>query len=208
MEPRKAVFGIAAAMLLTFAAAPSHAGPFTVKCTQTAAGSVDLHGTTDTSECFASSDGSGTAKAKAADDDSFADGEIETNGSALATAKGGSFSEATADTGGDSTSHVTGGGDGDATSDENGVAFTKAIHAGEAHSQAFGKCRATARANGAGSLATALCENDGTKACAKATGGGIAKAFDGAPPVCTPGSGTASVRSSGGKCGGPCFFGP
>jgi len=207
LEPRKAIFGIAAAMLLVFAAAPAYAGPFTVKCIVTTATNLDLIGS-DGSECFASSDGSGTAKAKAADDSSFADGEIETNGSALATAKGGSFSEATADTGGDSTSHVTGGGDGDATSDENGVAFTKAINAGEAHSQAFGKCKATARAIGAGSLATALCEQDGTKACAKATGGGIAKAFGDAAPVCTPGSGTASVRSSGGKCGGPCFFGP
>jgi hypothetical protein len=36
---------------------------------------------------------------------------------------------------------------------------------------------------------------------ANATGGGFASGSDTSPPTCTPGAGTAKVRSTGGNCG-------
>src|ERR1039458_10180388 len=198
MKPRKSMIGLAAAMLLVFAAAPAHAGAGSV-CKEKTATSVDNKGS-DGSECFASSDGSSTAKSKATGDKSFADAEVSTGGRSKAAATGGSFSEAISDTGGHSTSNSSSGSDGDATSDDHGVAKTTATESSEAHSLAFGKCDAVANSTG-GSLAVADCEADGTFAHATATGGGTAKGFYNASPVCTPGAGTARVRSSGGNCG-------
>ena len=203
MKSRNAVIGFAATMLLAFAAAPALAKgpPFNVKCKEKTANSVDLHGT-DGSECFASSDGSGTAKANADGATSFADGEVQTGAEAKATARSGSFSEATSDTHGKSTSKATGGSSVTATSDHHGNAEGTATSGSEADASAFGACDAKATADGAGSLATADCESNGTHAQATATGGGTAKGFSNASPTCNPGaSGTARVRSSGGNCG-------
>ena len=202
---QSAMMGFAAATVLAFVPGPAHAGctphTFTVVCKVTTATNKDLLGG-DGSECFAQSDGSGLAKACASDSGSFADSEMSTGGTTHATAKGGSFSEALADHKGTSVSHVSGaGGDGDATSDDNGTATTNVTGGAEGHSAAFGKCDATATSGGAGSLATAECTTKGGFVRANATGGGVAEGSDTAPPTCTPGGGTAKVRSSGGNCG-------
>src|SRR5258705_4400452 len=96
MKPRSAMMGFAGAILLGFAAAPALAKspPFTVKCVEKKNTSVDLIGT-DGSECFASSDKTGTATAKASDDKSFADDEVRSNGTSKASARGRSFSRTT-----------------------------------------------------------------------------------------------------------------
>ena len=206
MKARNVMIGFGAAALLAFAVVPAGAkcntNTFTVVCLEKkTAANIDLHGG-DGSECFAQSDGTGTAKACASDNKSFADSEMSTGGTTHATAKGGSFSEATADHGGTSTSHVEGAaGDGDATSDDNGTATTDVTGGAEGHSSAFGKCDAQATSDGAGSFALADCEAKGTFAHAKATGGGEARAFNRSPPICHPNGGTARVRSSGGNCG-------
>jgi hypothetical protein len=197
------MIGLAAAILMAFAAAPTHAKgpPFTVVCVETHNTTLDRKGT-DGSECFASSDKTGKATAKAAGNKSFADAEMQGGGLATATVRDGIFSGAISDSGGKSISHVTGaGGDGDATSDAHGRATTNATGGSEAHTQAFGKCDAKATSSGAGSFAKAVCEANGTFAHATATGGGEAQAFNSAPPVCHPNGGTAKVRSSGGNCG-------
>jgi len=204
MKLQSAMMGFAVATSLAFAAAPAQAkcttATFTVVCKETTAAHID-HVGGDGSECFAQSDGSGLAKACASDDHSFADSEMSTGGTTHATAKGGSFSGAFADNGGTSVSHVSGaGGDGDATSDDKGTATTNATGSSEAHTQAFGKCTASATASG-GSFANAVCENNGTHATATATKGGHAEAFDDKSPICTPNGGTAKVRSSHGNCG-------
>ncbi len=199
MELRNVTMGFAVAMLLAFAAAPAHAAA-SVVCIEKTANTVDRHGT-DGSECFAGSDGSGKAKASATGDHSFADSELQTGGKTTATATGGSFSEAVADTGGHAISNASSSSSVTASSDEHGVAKGTATGSSEADASAFGKCNASAKAAGAGSLAVVRCEHDGTFARAKATGGGIAKGFDDAPPICTPNGGFAKVRSSGGNCG-------
>ena len=204
---QSAMMGFAVATVFAFAAVPAHANcsnsnlTFTVFCKETTAANVDHIGG-DGSECFAQSDGSGLAKACASDNKSFADSEMSTGGTTKATAKGGSFSEATADHKGTSVSHVAGaGGDGDATSDDKGTATTNVTGGAEGHSSAFGNCDASANADGAGSLATAECTTKGGFVHAKATGGGVAEGSDTGPPTCTPGGGTAKVRSSHGNCG-------
>jgi len=206
MKVRNAMLGFSLAMLLGSAAGPAHArsAPFTVKCVEKHNTTLDLVGS-DGSECFASSDKTGTATAKASDDHSFADAELSSKGTSTATARGGSFSEAISDTGGISISHVTGaGGDGDATTDHKGTATTKATGGSEAHTQAFGKCDAQATADGAGSFALGDCEAKGTFAHAKATGGGEARAFWNAAPICNAvAPATAKVHSSGGNCSAP-----
>jgi hypothetical protein len=203
MKPRSAMMGFAGAILLGFAAAPAHAAPppFTVKCVETKNTNVSLTGT-DGSQCFASSDKTGTAKAKASDAGSFADAELSSHGTSTATARGGSFSGAFSDNKSTSISHVTGpGGDGDATSDHKGTATTNALGGAEAHTQAFGNCDAKANATGTGSFALADCEANGTFAHATSTGGGEARGFWNGPPICNPNGGTAKVRSTGGNCG-------
>jgi hypothetical protein len=196
--PGKAMMGLAVAMLLAFGAAPAHAGPG-VKCQEKMNSKVDHKGT-DGSECFASSDGTGGAKSKAAGAKSFADAEIQTGGKANAVATGGSFSEAIADTGSHSISNASNGGSVTATSDKHGVAKGTASGSSEADPSAFGKCHATAKATGLNSLATAECLSPGTFAHATATGGGKAHAFSNASPSCVPNAGTAHVHSSGGDC--------
>ena len=78
MKPRNVMIGLAAAMLLAFAAAPAQAKgkKFTVVCVEKNNTSVDNKATGN--ECFAKSDGTGTAKAKAAM--GFADSELSTGG--------------------------------------------------------------------------------------------------------------------------------
>jgi len=203
VRARTTMIGLLAAMLLTFVAAPAHAKAASV-CVQKKNNSVDHKGT-DGSECFASSDGSGKAHSSATGDKSFADAELNSGGKAKATATGGSFSEATADTGGKSTSNASNGSSVTATSDEHGVAKGTANGSmSEADPSAFGKCNASAKATGTGSLAVASCGSNGTFAQATATNGGIAKAFDNASPTCTASSGsTAKVTSSGGNCSAP-----
>ena len=204
MKVRNAMLGFSLAMLLGPVAGAAHArsAPFTVKCVEKHNTTLDLVGS-DGSECFASSDKTGTATAKASDDHSFADAELSSKGTSTATARGGSFSEAISDTGGISISHVTGASDGDATTDHKGTATTTASNASEAHSQAFGKCDAVAKADG-GSFALADCEAKGTFAHATATGGGEARAFWNAAPICNAvAPATAKVRSTGGKCDAP-----
>jgi hypothetical protein len=199
MKPHRAVMGFAAAMLLAFAAAPAHAGPG-AKCSEKQNSSVDHIGT-DGSECSASSDGTGTAKSKASGATSSADAEVQTGGKANAVATGGSQSEALSDTGGHATSHASGGGsDGFVESHGHGVAKGNATGGGQTDAVADGKCNASAKAAGSGSYAQSRCGANGSFAHATATGGGAAIAWDNALPTCTPGSGTAKVRSSGGNC--------
>jgi hypothetical protein len=200
MKSRNVVIGFAAAMLFAFAPGSAHAKgkKFTLVCVEKNNTTVDHKATGG--ECFAGSDGTGKATAKATL--GFADSELSTGGTTTATVSGsGAFSGATADSGGKSISHVSGtGGDGDATTDSHGTATTNVTGGGEAHTQAFGKCNAKATAD-AGSFANAVCEHDGTHATAVATKGGHAEGFDDKSPICTPNGGTAKVRSSGGNCG-------
>jgi hypothetical protein len=203
LKPRKATIGLIVAMLLIFAAAQAHAAAGSV-CAVKKNNSVDHKGV-DGSECFASSAGKGNAHSSATGDKSFADAEVNGRGKAKATATGGSFSEAIADTGGKSTSNASNGSSVTATTDEHGVAKGTADGSmSEADPSAFGKCNASAKATGVGSLATSQCGSNGTFAHATATNGGIAKAFDNASPTCTAaGTATAKVQSSGGNCAAP-----
>lgn len=199
MKAGKAMIGFATAMLLVFAAAPAHAkNSGGASCVEKNNTSVDKPGT-DGSECFASSDGTSTAKSNATGG-SFADAEVATGGKANAVGTGGSFSEATSDTHGQSIAHSTQGSRVTATSDEHGVAKGNASGGSEADASAFGKCNAKAKATG-GSLAVAACATNGGFVHAVATGGGDAEGSDTGLPTCNPGSGTAKVRSSGGNCG-------
>jgi hypothetical protein len=199
MEPRKAMIGFAAAMLLAFVAPQAHAGAGAV-CNEKMATGID-HTGTDGSECLASSDGTSTAKSKATGAKSVAEADVSTGGKANAVATGGSFSEAGSDTGSHSKSTASSGSLAEAFSDEHGKAKATATGGSDAVVDAFGKCKGTAKATGA-SLAVAVCEHDGTFAHATATGGGEAEGSDTSPPTCIPGpSGTAKVRSTGGNCG-------
>src|SRR4029077_16469910 len=149
MKSGNLIMGFAVAAVLAFAVVPADAKsppPFTVGCVEKHNTSVSLSGT-DGSDCFASSDGSGQAKAKASDSGSSSDAEVSSGGTSRATARGGSFSGAISDTKGTSISHVSGaGGDGDATTDHKGTATTNVTGGAEAHTQAFGKCDAQATA--------------------------------------------------------------
>ena len=202
MKLRKMMVGLVVGMLLASVAAQAHAAG--VSCKRKKPGTVDRKGA-DGSECFVGSDGTGTARSKAVGNKSFADAELQTHGKAKATATGGSFSEATSDTGGNSSSNASGGSSVTATSDMHGVAKgTASGSMAEADPSAFGKCKATATATGAGSFAKADCGTNGTFATATATGGGTAKAFDNMTPTCTATTGqTAMVTSSGGTCSAP-----
>jgi len=224
MEPRKAVFGIAVAMLLAFAAVPAHAGPkFKGALCQTKANVKFSKTGVDMSECEVSSDGTSTvgpngllpALAKASGD-SDAGADILTGGRAHAYATDHSESFASSDTNGHATSHADGAKSfAEAVSDGGARSLANASGGGNGQSAAFGEtggtligfCTAHGTAIGANSTAFAQCEAAG-HACAKATGGGTALAFDDKPPTCTPNGGTANVRSSGGNCGGPCVLVP
>jgi hypothetical protein len=58
-----------------------------------------------------------------------------------------------------------------------------------------------AKATGAGSISDAECSTSGSFVTATTTKGGQATGDGINPPTCTPGKGTAKVRSSGGNCG-------
>ncbi len=122
------------------------------------------------------------------------------NGDVIHTGTDGSFCEAVADGTSKSKAKAKGKSVTAATSGRHGTAKAIAIGGSNAQSVAFGKGKAKAKAIG-GSVAFAECGTNGTFAQAMATGGGVAKAFDNATPTCTPGAGTAKVRSSGGNCG-------
>ena len=201
MKSRSAMIGVAAAMLLVFAATSANA-QFTVVCKAKKPPPVSLTGD-DGSSCFASSDGksSKSAKASATGNGSGAEADELTGGHSKATATDGGFAESESDTHGQSTTNASGASSANATSDHKGVAQGTASGSSEADASAFGKCEAKATASGTDSLATAECTRHGTSVHATATGGGIAEGSDTEPPTCTPGAGTAKVRSSGGNCG-------
>ncbi len=88
MKPRKAMLGLAAAMLLVFAAAQAHARTkFSVVC-KTTTGDV-FHTGTDGSFCEAvSEDATGKAQAKAKGNHSFSEADVDNHGNAKASANG------------------------------------------------------------------------------------------------------------------------
>jgi hypothetical protein len=70
----------------------------------------------------------------------------------------------------------------------------------DAESKFVTKCVVNASATGMGSSSTADCEVDGGFVTVTTTGGGVASGNGVTSPICTPNSGTATVKSSGGNC--------
>jgi hypothetical protein len=84
-----------------------------------------------------------------------------------------------------------------------GSAEATASDAGTADAETFGgttNCLVKASATGAGSMSTAECKKDGGFVIVTTTGDGVAMGDGITSPICTPNSGTATVKSSGGNC--------
>lgn len=113
-----------------------------------------------------------------------------TNSSATAI---GSDCHATAvgKTGGSATANCATGG-AEATASDSGMA--------DAESKFVMNCVVKASATGAGSNSNADCEVDGGFVIVTTTGGGVATGNGVNTPSCSPNSGTATVKSSGGNC--------
>src|SRR5271167_3922510 len=99
MVSRKAMTGFAAAVLVVFGAVQAHAGAG-AKCKSSKG--VKMHTGTDGSSCLASSDGTGSAKAKATGDSS-SQTFVETGGKSNSVAEDHSVSEAESESKGKST---------------------------------------------------------------------------------------------------------
>ena len=196
MVTRKATAAFATALLVVFIAAQVHAGGATCKSSK----GEQKHTASDGSSCLASSDGTGKAKAKAtggASSQTF----VTTGGKSNSVASDQAMSEAESESKGKSTAHAAGpGSDAFVDADQKGVATANATGGSSANVTALGNCNATGMATG-GSTVNASCEADGSFVHSTATGGGEADGSDTNPPTCTPNSGTATVRSSGGNCG-------
>jgi hypothetical protein len=189
------VIGFAAGVLLIFASAPVHAGAGAV-CKSTSG--VDMHSGADGSDCLASSDGTGNAKASAKTSGS-AQTFVTTGGKSNAVATGSGSAEAESESGGKSTAHASSSGSAFVDADNGGVATTTATGSGSGEATAFGNCVATSKASSS-ATANADCTTSGGFVHSTATNGGTAIGTDTAPPTCSPGGGTAKVRSSGGNC--------
>ena len=196
MERRKAVMGFATAVVLFFGAAPAHAGKGAV-CKSTSG--VDQHTGADGSDCLASSDGTGNAKARAKTGGS-AQTFVETGGKSNSVATNDGSAEAESESGGKSTAHASTSGSAFVDADNGGVASATATGSGTGEATAFGNCVARSKATQS-ATANADCSTSGGFVHSTATNGGTAIGSDTAPPTCTPGGGTAKVRSSGGDCG-------
>ena len=122
----------------------------------------------------------GKAKATASGNDTFATA-ISSQCPASATAK----------TGGNATANCATG-KATASASDGGTA--------DAESQFVTNCVVNAKSTGMGSMSTADCEMAGGFVTVTTTGGGVASGNGVDPPICTPSSGTATVKSSGGNC--------
>ena len=195
MVSKKSTIGLATAMLLVFAA-QAHAGGATCKSTK----GQKTHTAKDGSNCLASSDGTGKAKAKAtggASSETF----VTTGGKSNSVASDQATAEAESESKGKSTGHASGkGSDAFVDADQKGVATVNASGGSIANVTALGNCNASGMATGASTI-NVTCEADGSFVHATATGGGEADGDDIDPPTCKPNGGTAKVRSSGGNCG-------
>lgn len=195
MLGRKVMMGFAAATFFIVAAAHAHAAGATCKSSK----GTKMHTAKDGSHCLASSDGTGSAKAKATGDSS-SETFVTTGGKSNSVATDHAVSEAESETGGKSTAHASGAGSNAfVDADSKGVATTTATGGSSGEATALnGPCIATSMATG-GSTANADCENGGF-VHSTATNGGEAIGSDTSPPTCTPNGGTATVSSSAGNC--------
>jgi hypothetical protein len=152
MKSRKAMIGLAAAMLLGLTAASAHAGTLVCK---TKKGHTDVfHNGTDLSMCEAVSDGTGKSQAKATGAHSFSESDVDEHGNAKASANG-DHANGQADAFG--SCHATGKAIGtDSTAfarcEVGGFAHAIATNGGEA--DAFDDAPPTCIANNGGSTAT------------------------------------------------------
>jgi hypothetical protein len=78
---------------------------------------------------------------------------------------------------------------------------TSSDHANGATAQNMADCDVVAKATGKGSMSEAECNTSGGFVTVTTTKGGQATGDGINPPTCTPGKGTAKVRSSAGNCG-------
>ncbi len=196
MKSTTAIAGFAAAMLLGFASAPACAGAAIVCKART--GAVVYIGP-DGSQCSANSDGSSTAHASAKGG-ALAQASVQTGSDAHAIATDQSESFADSDSGGHSRTRAEDSGSvAEALAERRGLAKSFATGGSTSQAEAFGPCYAEATATRS-STAFSVCENGGF-VHVEATNGGGAAGYDDKPPSCTPGAGTARVRSSGGDCG-------
>ena len=196
MVRRRALMGFATALLVTFAAQAYAGGGATCKSTK----GVHKRTASDGSNCLASSDGHGTAKAKATGGGS-AQTFVTTGGKSSSFASNQAMSEAESEMKGKSTAHASGSGsDAFVDADQKGVATADATGGSFSNVTALGNCNASGMATGASTI-NVTCEADGSFVHATATGGGEADGDDIDPPTCKPNGGTAKVRSSGGNCG-------
>src|SRR4029077_8393378 len=211
-----ALFALVCALLFSLTAGPAHAAK-AVKCVSTS-GDVPKTGT-DGSTCDADVITTGKAKATASGVSDAA--STATGGSATSVATKGSAASATGDSGGsgkataDRASAASAEGDGASTGTAiatgasaasavattgGGVANATAKNKSAAAATSEALCSAQATAKNM-SEAEATCSTPAGFAFATATNGGFASASDTGPPTCTPGSGTAKLRSTGGNCG-------
>jgi hypothetical protein len=174
--------------------------------------------TTD-SDATADADHSGTATATAKSH-SGANATADDSSSAVVNASGGSSSEADADSSG--TAKATGskanalamasGCTATATAKDTNNGATAICTAGSAEAtssnkangataQTMADCAVIAKATGKGSMSDAECNTSGGFVTVTTTKGGQATGDGMNAPTCTPGKGTAKVRSSGGNCG-------
>lgn len=131
----------------------------------------------------------GEATATAIGTDSFAAVGAEDGGKGTGTAMKGGQAEADGE-GGTATSTASGvGSEADSFAEDSGKAKATAKDIGDdddgANAHANANCKATANADGADSVADAICFNDGSSVSAFATKGSIAEGFDTAASVCT-----------------------
>jgi len=70
----------------------------------------------------------------------------------------------------------------------------------DAESKFVTNCVVKATSTGMGSMSTANCEKAGGFVTITTANGGVASGNGVDPPICTPGGGTATVKSSGGDC--------
>jgi len=82
----------------------------------------------------------------------------------------------------------------------NGTADASAKDDGGATAESDADCATSASAMKT-ATAHAFCSTKGSFAHVSATNGGFAEGSDTGAPTCTPGGGTAKVRSTGGNCG-------
>ena len=201
LRQNAAASGFAAAILLLGLGATAHAAKG-AKCISKGIGEVTNSGT-DGSDCTADGVAPGDKAVAKAKGDSTANSEADSGVTANANANNKSEADATASAACKANANSNGDGsfsEAVCTADH-GSAKSVTNKGSTSFVDADDDCKASGNAKN-GAEADATCVTGGGFANATATNGGVAEAFDDAPPTCdTSGGGTAKVRSSGGNCG-------